>query len=713
MDLDAAVDQPELSAVAARECTRVRINAPSSPTTPDRFHDERHKAMNAHTRMKKKADELFNRAEDLANGEGLGPLLERLRDAHARLDAERLYVVVCGEWRRGKSSLINMLLEEHDLCPTGTDVTTAVVTVIQFADQPRFTVFVGEPGNEEARPVSRDEIGEYVSERFNPGNRKQARLVLIELPNPRLREGLVVVDTPGVGGALARHTDITYAFIPKADAVLFVTDPSPLTVPELEFVKLIDRHCKNVLFVVTKMDGDAGRKAGPVIEGNGAKIAAALGSPDGAVSLIPISSNTKQDYLASGDERDLADSGFAVLEKELWRLLGANRARVMLVSALVKLDRTVGDLREPRAAELAAVTERDQKKIEAVKAECEAVARRIGDLQENSAAWRGQMADGLNAIRRTADQALSAGFREIRRLADRYLKDDAFLRAPEQIPAMLETDIDALLADIQEMMERGAGELHAKLETATGLDLRRASVDELAIDSPEFRFDPSSVQKIGLAQKAVTVGREVMFSASGGATIGGLLGALAGGLMGLVGGPVGVLLGAKAGFIFGGGLGAIGGKAHGLKSSIRKVKEADQAVVSQKLAPEVRYFVEDCESAARNVVADAQAALADAMKAELNDRLLDEKRQSEEVIERIKQARSRTADENAARVPILKNAIARSDAIRREVATLAEEAMRQAPLALDGAPPFGEPQEPPAMAQPVAPAADAGDWADV
>ncbi len=671
--------------------------------------------MNLHSRLKRKADDLFRSAEEAASEPGQETIRERLREARGRLDGERLCVVVCGEWRRGKSSLINMLLEEEELCPTGGDVTTAVVTMIQYAEQPRYTALVGEPGKETAVDLKvRDQIKLYASEKFNPGNAKQARLLLIELPNLRLREGLIIVDTPGVGGALARHTDITYAFLPKADAVLFVTDPSALTVPELDFVKLIDRHCKHVLFAVTKMDGDAGRKAAPVIAGNRAKLGEALNRPASAVNLLPVSSSTKQDFLASRDERDLADSGFPVLERELWGLLGANRGRIMLASALVKLDRAVEDLRTPMAAELVAATEQDQQKLQAMKAEYEQASRRLGELQESGAGWRGLMADGLTAVRREADQELAAGFREIRRRSDRYLKDDAFLRAPEQIPSMIETDVDALLADLQAVMEGGAGELHARLEKVAGLGLSRAVVGELAIDAPGFSFNPASVERLDTMSRSLTVGREMMFNAGGGAAFFGLLGAVVGGisgaLAGLLGGPAGVVAGAIAGAKLGGGLGGVGGfvagKAHGLKSSFRKIREADRAAVSQKLAPEVRHFVEDCEAAARNVLGVVQAGLAEAMKNEFNKRIREERSRVEEVIARIKQAKSRSAADNASRVRALKTGVARLDGIRAETAKTAEEVLR-----VGGVEPVA-PAQPPADQRIEGRPADTGDWAD-
>src|SRR5260370_623711 len=79
------------------------------------------------------------------------------------------------------------------------------------------------------------------------------------------------------------------SYIPKPDAVLFVTDAGRGGVAERECLKRGDRHCKHVLFIVTKMDGDGGRKAGPVIGENRAELATIFGKPADSLKIIPTS----------------------------------------------------------------------------------------------------------------------------------------------------------------------------------------------------------------------------------------------------------------------------------------------------------------------------------------------------------------------------------------------------------------------------------------
>src|SRR5262249_16349917 len=152
--------------------------------------------------------------------------------------AGKLLVVVVGEFKQGKSSLINALLNEPDLFPVDFDITTNLVSTFSYGNTERITVLLGEGAQTTSQPISRTEIPNYVSEQGNAGNVRNAQLLSMESPNPQLRDGLTLVDTPGVGGIYAQHIAITYAFIPNADAVLFVSDvEEAVSQPELDFLQ--------------------------------------------------------------------------------------------------------------------------------------------------------------------------------------------------------------------------------------------------------------------------------------------------------------------------------------------------------------------------------------------------------------------------------------------------------------------------------------------
>ena len=58
----------------------------------------------------------------------------------------------------------------------------------------------------------------------------------IKIPNERLKEGLTIIDTPGVGSLDPRHLFLTLYALPKADIIYFITDADePMQNTELNF----------------------------------------------------------------------------------------------------------------------------------------------------------------------------------------------------------------------------------------------------------------------------------------------------------------------------------------------------------------------------------------------------------------------------------------------------------------------------------------------
>ena len=174
--------------------------------------------------QKQKVLQLFKPAKTLAEGQKNIEIKQSLEEVEKRLIEEKLFVVVCGEFKQGKSSLMNALLNEPELFPVDVDITTNLVSSITYGETEKITVVLGESGKEQSQEIQRAEIPNYVTEQHNKGNFHQAKMLILQSPNPQLKEGLVLVDTPGVGSLNVEHTAVTYAFIPNADAIIFVSN---------------------------------------------------------------------------------------------------------------------------------------------------------------------------------------------------------------------------------------------------------------------------------------------------------------------------------------------------------------------------------------------------------------------------------------------------------------------------------------------------------
>ena len=99
------------------------------------------------------------------------------------------------------------------------------------------------------------QLAQHVSEAGNPGNKALISYAEVGLPRKLLSGGLVLVDTPGVGGLGSAHGAATMSALPSADAVLLVSDAAQeYTAPELEFLDAAMKLCPNVACVLTKTD---------------------------------------------------------------------------------------------------------------------------------------------------------------------------------------------------------------------------------------------------------------------------------------------------------------------------------------------------------------------------------------------------------------------------------------------------------------------------
>lgn len=168
-------------------------------------------------------------------------------------------ILVCGECKRGKSTYINTWLGEN-ICPVDIDVCTAVVTIIKYGERVKAKRYYGSIDNInnyqlslEEQEISLDSIEEVVASTTISSD---THLVEIELPNDKLKSGITIIDTPGVGGLNPAHGFMTNEFIQRADVVLFAVDTlTPLTETELQFYNQnIYAHNILTIFLLNKCD---------------------------------------------------------------------------------------------------------------------------------------------------------------------------------------------------------------------------------------------------------------------------------------------------------------------------------------------------------------------------------------------------------------------------------------------------------------------------
>ncbi|HEY6423777.1 MAG TPA: dynamin family protein [Pseudonocardiaceae bacterium] len=326
-------------------------------------------------------------------------LAERLGHTRRRLLDPTVRVLIVGEFKQGKSQLVNALVDAP-VCPVDDDVATAVPTEVYYAKTPIATLVRG-TGNPNGSAATTDRtqqaaervevpienLAGHVSEAGNPDNRQHLLRAEVGIPRQILADGLVLVDTTGVGGLSSVHTASTLAELPTADAVLLVSDASQeYSEPEIDFLRQATKLCPNVACVLTKTDlYPQWRRIAELdrVHLAGAKVEA---------DLLPVSSALRLHGMRTDDKQLHEESGFRELVSYLLGAV-AHADRLSRRSVAHDIFTVTDHLAVSLRAELAA--QRNPDDGGALMAELEAAKARADDLHRRSSRWQQTLGDGM------------------------------------------------------------------------------------------------------------------------------------------------------------------------------------------------------------------------------------------------------------------------------------------------------------------------------
>lgn len=253
----------------------------------------------------------------------------RVKALRHRLESQDITVSVIGQFKRGKSTLVNAILEEKIL-PVGIVPVTSVVTRIQYGEKSAAVHF----DNGIIKPIKIEGLSEYINEQENPGNKLCVSSVTLHTTSPFLKEGLTFVDTPGVGSAHKHNSDAAYAFVKESDAVIFMLSvDSPINEIEIDFLRNAKEYAAKFYFVVNKIDNVEEDELPAYME-YCRKLLCSLMEVD-SIMLFPVSAKYGNglEALKSKIQEDCKTSVKEILEESVERKL-----KDILSSARVRLD---------------------------------------------------------------------------------------------------------------------------------------------------------------------------------------------------------------------------------------------------------------------------------------------------------------------------------------------------------------------------------------
>lgn len=362
-----------------------------------------------------------------------------------RLAEGRFFVACVGQFKRGKSTLLNALVGEPVL-PTGVVPVTTAVTVLRHGPRRAARIRLRDGG---WRDIDPGDVGAYVTEAENPENRKGVEAVEVFVPSPLLASGMCLVDTPGLGSVFSGSTRITRDFVPHIDAALVVlgADP-PISGEELALVEEVAQHTGALLFLLNKADRlsaadrDEARRFAEQILGQ------RLRRPVG-----PFFEVSATERLACGPTRDWVRVEAALMT--LARQSGRQLVEAAAVRGVGRLaDRLLQAIDAHREA-LVRPLDESERRLAALREAATQAERALRDLGPLFAAEQTRLARTFEAERRAfLDQAVPHALEELERvLLDRPARHGLREAAMEQARAVARQRVEAWLHDAEPRAE--------------------------------------------------------------------------------------------------------------------------------------------------------------------------------------------------------------------------------------------------------------------
>lgn len=373
---------------------------------------------------------------------GRADLSKRLEQTRDRLLDPQVRVIIVGQFKQGKSKLVNALVNAP-ACPVDDDVATSVPTSVSYAEQPSAVVLVrnndGVEPTVERQPIALEDLADYVSEHGNPDNERDIVAAEVMLPRAILKGGLRLVDSPGVGGIESTRSVSTLAALATAHAVLLVSDASQeYTEPEVQFLKHALRVSPNVAAVLSKTD----------IYPEWRQIEQIDRSHLGEVGKIPIFAVSSDLRMLAAEEQDRElnqESGFPALVAHLRKEVLGKAEEVHQRSAVHDLVSVVDQLSMAVKTELNALLHPED--TPQMIARLEDAKAKADEFRGRSSRWQTTLSDGIADLISDTEHDLRDRLRKVQREAEASIDEGDPGPIWDQIAEWLDQRVSAAVSE--------------------------------------------------------------------------------------------------------------------------------------------------------------------------------------------------------------------------------------------------------------------------
>lgn len=340
---------------------------------------------------KSKLNKLIDESVKLISESNRLDLLPHLEKYKAILNESKIDVMVCGEFKRGKSSLINALLQE-DICAVDVDIATSLLTRISFSDELYAKRLYGDVGELQEQDIEDYSDSLKIQKDLEKTN---TWMLNIGIKNEMLKTGVSIIDSPGIGGINEMHDYLTSFYVPKADIILFIMDASePLSKSELDFLR--DKIASTKEFIIVINKADLCMDIDEMVEDTKSKIIESIGEEYRDIPIVPVSTLLMNEYIEGKDKIDLEESNFSELNKHIANTMNVYQKKVIDVvkEGIIEL---LDSLREPLDTEIR--VNEDNSILMELKQKLDKEKSNINELIQSASNWEVELGMHISQLR--------------------------------------------------------------------------------------------------------------------------------------------------------------------------------------------------------------------------------------------------------------------------------------------------------------------------
>jgi small GTP-binding protein len=357
----------------------------------------------------------LSRLTTLASASGEDDEAAKAADRLNHLASGTFVVAMIGQFKRGKSTLVNALLGA-EIMPSDVEPATATINRVVYGRVPRATMHVR---GGSAQPVPIDSLALYVTKLSEESSASAAAIdeALIEFPARICLNNVQLLDTPGLDDVDTSMTARTTSVLSRIDAALLVTSAlAPLESTEIEVLHDLTQHVDvtRIFVVLNHADLLEPEHRPRVLDAAAKRAAKALGRSGEHIFLVS-AREALAAKLAKDDVR-FAASGFQALEDALEQFLVRDSGVARVQAANETLERLALAQVERAQANLAQLNLKDaesQARLAELEAGLDSIVQRIAQWAEQAQATCATQASEVGAQaevlqKAITDQALAA-----------------------------------------------------------------------------------------------------------------------------------------------------------------------------------------------------------------------------------------------------------------------------------------------------------------